>query len=60
MKDTLSSELRVLRLMFVYALVDAMASQMYIDLFTSGFRISLSVVSLPVFLYFYREMISER
>ncbi len=47
---------RLFRLMFVYALVDAMASQMYIDIFTSGFRISLSVVSLPVFLYFYREV----
>lgn len=42
--------------MVVYALVDAMASQMYVDILTSGFRISLSVVSLPVFLYFYREV----
>ncbi len=47
---------RILRLMVVYALVDAMASQMYVDILTSGFRISLSVVSLPVFLYFYREV----
>ncbi len=56
MKDPMSSRLRIFRLMFVYALVDAMASQMYIDIFTSGFRISLSVVSLPIFLYFYREV----
>lgn len=56
MKDPISSRLRIVRLMFVYALVDAMASQMYIDIFTSGFRISLSVVSLPIFLYFYREV----
>ncbi len=56
MNPPLSSQLRIFRLMFVYALVDAMASQMYIDIFTSGFRISLSVVSLPVFLYFYREV----
>lgn len=60
MKDPLSSRLRVIRLMFTYALVDAMASQMYIDIFTSGFRISLSVVSLPIFLYFYREVNSMK
>lgn len=56
MNPPLSSQLRIFRLMVVYALLDAMASQMYIDIFTSGFRISLSVVSLPVFLYFYREV----
>lgn len=56
MKAPISSQLRIFRLMFVYALVDAMASQMYVDIFTSGFRISLSVVSLPVFLYFYKEV----
>lgn len=56
MNAPLSSKIRIFRLMFVYALVDAMASQMYIDIFTSGFRISLSVVSLPVFLYFYSEI----
>ncbi len=60
MKDPLPSQLRIFRLMFFYALVDAMASQMYIDIFTSGFRISLSVVSLPVFLYFYREINSVK
>lgn len=56
MNPPISSHLRIIRLMFIYALIDAMASQMYIDIFTSGFRISLSVVSLPVFLYFYREV----
>lgn len=56
MKDRLSSQIRIIRLMIVYAMLDAMASQMYIDIFTSGFRISLSMVSLPIFLYFYREV----
>lgn len=56
MNPPLSSQFRIVRLMFTYALVDAIASQMYIDIFTSGFRISLSVVSLPVFLYFYKEV----
>lgn len=56
MWDKIIEGSRLFRLMFVYALIDAMASQMYIDIFTSGFRISLSVVSLPVFLYFYREV----
>ncbi len=56
MLDNFLARTRLLRLMIVYAFVDAVVSQMYIDLFTSGFRISLSVVSLPVFLYFYREV----
>lgn len=56
MLDRLIKHGRLIRLMVVYALADALASQMYVDILTSGFRISLSVVSLPVFLYFYREV----
>jgi len=43
--------------MIMIASVDALATQIYIQLFAaSGFRISISVILLPIFLYFYEEI----
>lgn len=51
-----NTSVKLLKLMLIYSFVDAVASQMYINVFTSGFRIGLSVVSLPVYLYFFRKV----
>lgn len=43
--------------MIMIASIDAVATQIYIQLFAaSGFRISISVIILPIFLYFYEEI----
>jgi two-component system sensor histidine kinase YcbA len=43
--------------MIMIAGIDSLATQIYIQLFAaSGFRISISVILLPIFLYFYEEI----
>jgi len=45
-----------LKRMVAYALIDSVASQLYLQIFIGGFRIGLSVITLPIFLYYYRKV----
>lgn len=38
--------------MLLIALVDAITTQIYLDMFVGGFRIGISVIILPIFLLF--------
>lgn len=42
--------------MLTYAFIDSIASQLYLQIFIGGFRIGLSVITLPIFLYYYRKV----
>jgi len=42
--------------MLLIALVDAITTQIYIDMFVGGFRIGISVIILPIFYYFDRKI----
>ncbi len=42
--------------MLLIALVDAITTQIYIDMFVGGFRIGVSVIILPIFYYFDRKI----
>ncbi len=44
------------RKMLLIALVDAITTQIYIDMFVGGFRIGISVIILPIFYYFDRKI----
>lgn len=41
---------------FIIALIDAITAQIFINMFSGNFRISLAVAILPVFYYFNREL----
>ncbi len=49
------SKTNVIR-MFAYAIIDSIASQLYLQILIGGFRIGLSVITLPIFLYYYRKV----
>ena len=36
--------------------IDSIATQVYLDLFLGGFRVSTSVIFLPIFLYYYQNI----
>ncbi len=42
--------------MMLIALVDAITTQIYLDMFVGGFRIGISVIILPIFYYFDRKI----
>lgn len=42
--------------MLLIALVDAITTQIYLDMFVGGFRIGISVIILPIFYYFDRKI----
>lgn len=42
--------------MLLIALVDAITTQIYFDMFVGGFRIGISVIILPIFYYFDRKI----
>lgn len=44
------------RIMMIIAVIDAVTSQIYLTHFYNGFRISVSVLILPVFYYFYKNI----
>jgi len=49
-------KLKNYRKMLIIAIVDALTTEVYIDLFMDNFRISVSVIILPIFYYFNRKV----
>lgn len=46
----------LIRKMIIISLFDALTSQIFLDLFVVNFRISVSVIILPIFYYFNRDV----
>lgn len=51
-----SSKGNQLKIIALITVIDALTSQIYIDYLVNGFRISVSVILLPVIYYYYRKI----